>query len=552
MTKERKITSWLHNLKRFTLPLSVAVLIALCFLAYGQILKGYFAADEWWALGFAISRQSLKEVFETAGIFAPGANLFIWLLYKAFGVNATAWALLALLLHIVNTHLLFWSTTRLSSRIEIGFFVAALFAILPMGSQFVDQFSLMPTSGIATTLGFLALLAYSYRYIWLTALLFFVSLLFSAYTVPFMLFIGLYEVVFIERKQWYKSLLRLLPVGLIFGIYYLLLRSISLNAGGLYDRPVTEGQSILERLMLVVQKAYQGYAEILLRQPGLIDPVFMVRYSTFIVIVAVTLIGILWHRKQYRLARTALVGLLWIPASLLLFSTLSTVALNVTFPGRYFYVGTVGIGLLLGSILIGLGSLRSQLWPGQLILAICLVGLLFHYLPQTKKEVLIEVHSGQDKQLVMNAITQAVQPPLSQRDGLFCFTSNTGHFATGPEVIPLPYVINFNFPLAVVYRSNEPRLYPLFQKSDYFVNPAASWYYYSHPEGEPWKAGPGIGFATNIADCQKLLSLYPFITLDGVYGFAYDGPKKKVTNITEALRTYLAGDTTVRDQLYPW
>ncbi len=534
----------------------ITPLLILISLAYGKLIHGYFAADEWWGFSFAIASGNLKEALKPSGVYAPGANLFIYSLYHLFGTRAIVWAILTLVIHTANTGLVFWLASRLSKNRWLALWTAGLFAFLPMGSQFIHQFSLMPTSGVASLLALSSLVAYSYRKLILALILLLLSFSFSPYTVPFIFFTGLLEISLFSKKEWWRSVGRLVGVGGTFGLYYYLLNRISLKAGGLYDRPIHQGEDVVERLKAVGEKIYNGYGELLAQKPGLIDPAVMQGYSHYIVATAVVLIIILFLTKRYQYAKTALIGLLWIPASLALFSTLSTVAINVTYPSRYFYLSTVGLGLLVGSLVVGLldysiNYAGQKIHIGSVMIGCLLLAAVGHYLPKTQAIITAEINTGKAKRLVIDAVTKAVPPPLQQRDGLFCFTSDTGHYATGPETIPLPFPINFNFPLAVIYRAKEPGLKSLFGRSDYFVNPAASWYWYAHPEAKPWEAGPGIGFATNLNDCQKMLGLYPFINHDQVYGFAYLGEKRQVIDISKPLRQYLAGDQTVRDQLYP-
>lgn len=522
------------------------LLMAFVIAAYGNLMYGYFAADEWWAFSAVIASKSFWEMLWSS--YAPGGNLFIYVLYHLFGVNAVVWAFLSIALHLLNVWLAYWFVTRLAKNIWVGFFAAALFAFLPMGNQFISHFSLMPLGVIGTTFALASLVAYSFRRPILSGFLFLISLSFTAYTGPFILLLVLQEFVLFEREKWRRSLMAIASPIVVFLAYLLFLKRYT---AGLYDRPtVGEGSSLFEHLWAMITKSYQGYAELVIQQPGLIQPELMIRYSTILVLISLVLIAGLFLKKQYEPARVAIYGLLWIPSSLILFSTLNTVAANVTFPSRYFYVTTLGYGILIGGLVAGYFSFfkgRAR----EVVIGILVIAASIYYIPQTRYQVAIEVNTGKAKRLIMDTIVAEVPKPLG-RQALFCFTSNTGHFATGPEVIPLPYAINFNFPLAVTYRANESTLRSLFTRSDYFVNPAASWYHYGHPENKPHEIGVGIGFATSLGDCQKVRSLFPFLKVEETYGFAYDGTRHALTNVTEPLRLYLNGDQSKKDALYPW
>lgn len=538
------------------LELGIVALIAfLAIVAYGRLTALYFATDEWWAMSYAIAHQDIKDLLQPAGVYAPSANLFISWLYRTFKVDPLPWAVIALALHMANSILVYLTFRRLTAQQAVGFLAAVAFAILPMGSQFLHQLSLMPTSGMATTFALAGLFAYVNRLPLLAGALFAVGLSFSPYVAPF---VGLYlltELALISRPQWWLSLLRALPTVLIFALY-LYVQKVTSLMDNLQDRPVAGDNTLVERLQVIGQKLYQSYAEILLNLPNAIDPREMIQASTIFLVSALVLIGLVLWRKQWLMARSALIGLLWVPVSLVLFSTLNTVSLDATFPGRYFYVTTVGLGLLAGSLIIGLIPERYKIrprWPIQIVATILatLIGLIY-YLPQSWRQVNAEVKLGQTRKMIMTEIDKAVPHPLG-RDAFFCFTSNTGHYGVGPEVIPLPFVHNFGFNLLVTYRANDHQIKPFFSDNDYFVSPSSPFYYYSREKSDPDGIGPGIGFATDLAECRTYRERFAnIIGLEEVYGFAYDGAKGRLIDISVPLRQYLAGNESVKDQLYPW
>ncbi len=487
-----------------------------------------------------------------AGLYAPAANLFIYLLYKFFGINASVWAILTLLFHTLNTYLIYWYTKRVTGRAIIGLLTAGLFAFMPMGSQFLHQFSMMPTSGIAVTLALISLILYSYQRSIMAAFFLFLSFNFSPYTIPFLFFLFLTEAVYFNRKKWLSSIGRFCAILVALGTYYYLLNEASLKSGELHDRPISGDSNLLDRLQVIGQKAYQGYSELLLNLHGQIDPDMAVRYSTIIVATSLLLIGLLLWRKQYQLTKTALLGLLWIPASLSLFSTLNTVALDAVFPSRYFYIATAGYGLLIGSIAVGLiDKTYRRIKLGEVLVFLLLVVSIIRYLPTTRQIVAGEVALGTTRKMIMNSIIAQLPSHLG-RDALFCFTGNAGHYGQGPEMLPLPFVHNFAFNLAVYYRADAEPLYDFFNETGYFVNPAPSFYYYSKEQKDPDGIGPGIGFTPNPSECKRIYEKFSFIRLDDVHAFAYDEEKQSLTNISVPMRAFITGNQSVESELYPW
>lgn len=535
----------------FSIP--IVILIALVFVAYGQLLQLYFATDEWWAFSYAIANNRLTDLLQAVGAYTPGANLFIDWLYHQFGVNARVWATLALTFHVLNTLLVYWLVWRLSENRLIAWVTAGLFTILPMGSQFLHQLSLMPTSGVATLFGLTAAVTYTYRRSLLAAGLWLVGLAFNPYIASFVLVIPLLEIGLINRKDW-RRLGHLIPIVTAFLLYLWVQSEVSFKVSNLHVRPLGSEASLLDRLGTVSQKLYQGYAELLLNRTSTFEPADMVLVSTFIALISLVLIWLLWQRRQYRLARLALLGLLWVPASLVLFSTLNTVALDVTYPSRYLYLPTIGFGLLIGAVIIGLTPKitykKVPLGPA-LLLGLFALAVIF-YLPQTRRAVAAEVNIGQKRQKIMDQLVVAVPKSSLGRDALFCFTSNAGHYGVGPEEIPLPFVHNFGFNLGVVYRYDVPDLDDFFRDPAYFLAPSSSFYYFSRDKNDPDGIGPGIGFAKSPTDCQQVIARHSHLGIEDVRGFAYDGTTSTLTNITDAYRRYLAGDQKAKAALYPW
>ncbi len=549
-----RFKAWIIK-QRYELSLCAALII-LVIGAYGRLYHSYFATDEWWAFSFAISHRTIAEAILPSGVYAPSANLLIHWLYWTFGLNEQVWAVLTVSAHAATTVLVYLLTRKITQRSSIGFLTALIFAIAPMGSQFVHQFSMFPTSAMSTLFGFLGLLAYSYRRTILAAFLYFIALSFAPYAVPFIVLAALLEIVMIEWKKWWQAITRFLPMVTAFGLYYLVLKLTSLKTGGLKDRPVVLGESLLVHLEHIAQKAYQSIGELVTRPEAAFDPHSML--MTTHIVVAIVLVGIilLLVRKQYLLARTAIIGLLWIPASLSIFSTLNTTALDVTFPSRYLYVSILGLGLVVGSILLGLfddlklSKTTSSITLGSILTALACVGAFMLYWKPLDKILTAELQIAKNRKMIMETI--ATEVPSVGRDAVFCFTSNTGHYGAYAEAIPMPFAHNFGFNLAILYRKNVPKMNEFFIDSSYFVNPAASFYRYTREQSDPNGIGPGIGFATSVQKCEEIHAVHGFIAVDSYYGFAYDGNAGKLINITPAIRKVISGQKAEAKSLYPW
>lgn len=524
-------------------------IVVSCLITYGQLIQGYFATDEWWAFSFAISHPSWQEIVQPAGVYAPGSNLLIAWLYRTFGVNAFLWAVLTLLIHTLNSLLVYALIFRLSNHKITALLTAIVFAVAPMGSQFVHQFSMLPTAGVATFLGLIGLIFYSYRFSILSACLILLALCFAPYALPFILFTFLLEIGSFDRKNWFRSLKSILPVLIVLGAYYLIQHFLVLSAVNLEDRPVVGENGLGAKVWFIGQKLYQSFGEIIYNQPNQINPKQMLVASNWVTLITALSLSYFYWKKRWQELKLTIIGYLWVPSSLALFSTLNTVALDATFPSRYFYLATIGASLLVAGIISG--WLKSEKYHDlrTIVLLATILLTLLYFSPKTQSFVEQEVKLGQTRRMILETIKQKV--PTVRRDAVFCFTSNTGHYGTAPEDIPLPFVHNFGFNLAVTYRADQPTL-GLFKENPYFVAPASSYYYLLRDQKDPDGIGPGIGFGANLKGCSEVKRRFDYIAIDDFYGFAYDGVSLNLSDITPALRQYLQGQTVESSELFPW
>ena len=548
-------------------PYLIAVFVA--WLSYRPILMGGFAADEWWAMGYAIRVDSFSDILKPAGIFAPLANLWIYLLYQLFDNQPVYYAAIALGLHLINTALWLNIVWRLSGQKYLAIAAAAGASYFIASNEFITHLSLMSTSGMATTFGLFGLSALIRGRARLAALFYLAGLLFSAYILPFIGVYWLWSLIYQWplwaelKKSRLHSLKPLLwslgSTGLALAIYYWLLNKYSLKAGGLYDRPTD--QSLIDRLEAMSHKVISAYSEFFHRPGGLIQVEFHWLVGVTILATVAVLAFYAWRTKQLKLARLIIWSGLTIGASLILFVNLNTVASNVVLPSRYFYLASFAYSTVLAT---GLSCLtlsdradnrttRGRDLTAILTTVVMLAWLSLHFSQLLQEKIMIEVNSGRARAKILRQFVSTIPVQSLGRDNLFCIISDTGHFGTNASTIPLPFIINPFFPLATEYLPSRPELHFVFERSDYFVNPAASSYWYVHPEGKPWEAGFGLGYAKNLADCRKLIVDNPFINLSGVYGFVYTGKENTLKYLDQQFRDYLADkttDTLATDQAY--
>lgn len=203
-----------------------------------------------------LSGPGLKNIFSSfvAGNYHPLTMLSLALDYRIFGLNASGFHATNLLLHLLNTVLVFIFIGRLVSDQRVAAFVALFFAVHPMHVESVSWIS--ERKDVLYALFFLgALLSYVLylqrnrrRKYWNSCLLFFLGSLLSkpmAVTLPaVLLLLDFYH----NRKLSWKTLAEKTPfflLSLVFGV--LTLVSQQPEAG---IRQLAATYSVLDRILI--------------------------------------------------------------------------------------------------------------------------------------------------------------------------------------------------------------------------------------------------------------------------------------------------------------
>jgi protein O-mannosyl-transferase len=176
-----------------------------------------------------LSLKSIKHYFEktSVGMYQPLAETIFSIEYHFAGLNPMVYHFTNLIFHLVNTILVFYLILILSGKISVASFVCLFFAIHPMHVESVAWLSELKDV-LYTSLYLGGLVAYIYylknhlkfKYIIISFLLFFLSLLSKSAAVTFPVLLLLLDYYY-NRKINYKSLIEKIPFfifSLVFGI----------------------------------------------------------------------------------------------------------------------------------------------------------------------------------------------------------------------------------------------------------------------------------------------------------------------------------------------
>lgn len=209
--------------------------ILLAIAIYFTILDGFFQQDEW--LGFArfiLLKDTgflniISYAFTTfSGHYVPLSLFSVFGIFSVFGLNYTPYALVSILLHIVNIILVFYFCRTFLKNDNLALFSTILFSISSSNYQATAWTVADLSIHAATIFGLLSLICILkfletdiFKFFLASLLLLVISLLFKEIAVGFFAFIPVLIMVLGKRGvlRYRKHLLIFLIVGLIYIIF---------------------------------------------------------------------------------------------------------------------------------------------------------------------------------------------------------------------------------------------------------------------------------------------------------------------------------------------
>src|SRR3989344_6555070 len=115
----------------------ISAIIVLVALTYSKLLSGFFQQDEWFSYGWYIIHRHLNFVDNLKFLFAssvghynPLTNIVQFKLYELWGMNFTNFAVLGILLHLVNVIAFYFFTKTLFKKEKLlPFLMSILFGL---------------------------------------------------------------------------------------------------------------------------------------------------------------------------------------------------------------------------------------------------------------------------------------------------------------------------------------------------------------------------------------------------------------------------------------
>ncbi|MGZ3866953.1 MAG: tetratricopeptide repeat protein [Bacteroidia bacterium] len=353
------------DLKEETPRNGIFFIVAAVFILFAKTLTCKFVALDDFA--YIAENPFIKDLsFKgIAAIFSSFYNFnyhpFTTLLYtfefKFFGLNATGYHFVSILLHVANTYLVFWLIVKLTKRKETPLICALLFGIHPMhvesAAWISEQKDLLYTLFYLLSLGFYIDNLHSFtKKGYAVTLVFFIASLLSkpaAITLPIVLFV---IDMYLGKTFDLRSIVKKIPF-LIFSALFACLTISSQNTGAL-DSELMPSYSLVQRFFVlsytfcfyIIKLIYPANLSALHYAPRQIPCLF---YIMPLIVFAIAFL--IYKTKQ--LKKELIFGIAFYFFSICLTLQIIPVGYSIV-SERYSYVPYIGLFFIVGTVYVGI------------------------------------------------------------------------------------------------------------------------------------------------------------------------------------------------------
>jgi hypothetical protein len=598
-----KITTWLltSNIAAF-LFFTLLVLVY-----YHKSFYTFFQGDEWFVFSVFLPDSKswfgvLKSIYHTftknylfGSSHITPISFFLWVVsMKLFGLNHFYYILSSLVIHIVNTYLLFLFTTKLTKIRTIGFIAAIFFATTSNTYEAVNWVMNYLLTSLSVTFFLLAGLLLlelinnkkaSIKKIAIFSLLCIMSVLTKESTVMlfpiFLLIIILFKPS--DKKFFsYISTLRVLYGLILAACIYAPMRYIipkvfpapattQLDLHTIFTVPLTTfrifaypirmlteifvpQKYIINLVELITVLAYptygyeqpiRGTSFLLFTQSAGIDIIVLPIgiFLSCLVFYFIFLSNIPLRMKKIVFLAISIVVLASLP--LLFVAVYSPGAAYVTlFDSRHMYFPSIGGALLfalavygIGYQLIRIGHKKVFLFSG--IAVIMLVWMIIDY-SYMQRNLKLYVELGTDRKILFNKIAKTV--PDRPKKSIMYIRSNSSYYGYG-DLMP-PYETNFGEVLTVFFNQKN-QLPNEFLDTTYLKSKGLN--------GQGYKeiGDNGFGYFLSFPKMMKAIQAN-HLGPDNVIAFQWDGKNHLSDNITGAIQSDIRDNLKASEKYKDW
>ncbi len=542
-------------------PAILLIFLSIAF-AYFGLINSFFEQDEWHTFGRYIYLASQSgtgfwnEVLQSGPLshFTPLSLFFKMTLYQFFGLNASAYFTVSILLHTLVSVSVYFLALHLT-RMRLPAFIGAIFFSLNSSHyQAVTWLGTFEGTQIATLFGIISILGIllfletkKSRMLFLSVFSVLTALLFKETAVTFLLTLVVLIIIKAGKSVRRGALLSLGGVSLL----YILLRSLYLFTGTKVSEAVTVqagGNTFFVIFYNVVTLPFKIFSQILLPNESIVA-------WTNEVIAPFNLYKSI-GRGPWVLESGLSYDILMIPAGIIIFliifasakksffkfgfyTGLSVIFFSlmpfliiqrylVYFDSRYLYTATAGFGLIISFIFADLykSGIKTEKKFRYVAIPVMLIIIISHFFT-LKGTVSAHVDSGSIRKMIINKI-HFENPKLPDKV-IFFTESDISYYGLSDQDKILPFQSGFGQTLLVYYQRQERYTDKFF--GDFFL-------WEIKEQGYREADGRGFGYFRDFDLLKKAVKQYNIPTAS-VIAYSWNGSVGTLINITEKTRVKL-------------
>lgn len=551
-----------------------AIYLFFAILVFGKLSSAFFQQDEWAIFGtFSYFDKTNLGWFERLFTYGqsthtiPLSGLFSIFEHKLFGLNFSSYAYTSIAIHLINVGLVFYLAYLFFKKRLPAFIAGLLFLVDFIPSQAITWIATTSSTAGATLFTLLSLIFLTKfslhknenKFIMISFIFLFISLLFKESSIFMFLFAPLLWFVF-DSKKSYKRVLYLLAGVFIVGALYVLPRLLLMlfNSGSVSVNDELTHPSLpvyIYRLITFPFKAitqslipddvitYVAEKLILLGYPdfvhfGFPDPIVFQTIGSDIISYFFALIILticLWFYRR-AIAKNMLTQANIIIISLVFIALSATPLIFIPgkpgyysfFDSRYLYMSSIFKAILLANIFVLIYSFFERKKIISIFLTLVFILFVVFNVLSIRIGIENEIIRGDVRKLILNQIQEKY--PVVPAKVVFYTESDTAHYGLPREEKIMPFFSGFGQTLLVWYEGHGQNFPACFFQDKYL--------YAIIEQGYKECEGRGYGYFRKLDSLKEALRKYD-IDPKSVISFRYTSGEDKLEDIGGEVRKEL-------------
>lgn len=565
----------MSNLKaiRFHFPV-LFFIVSLVVFTYWRLPNTFFQQDEWLTLSFTTYYHSkgisgIIESFlpiDAMSHFSPLAALFAWYEYIFYYTNYSLYAWQSIILHVINSFLLYRFVFFWFKRRSIAIVAALFFAVNSIPRQAVTWVAAANSYEVPTALILLSLIFFQKfllqdknerKNLVISLFFLFISLVFHENGVFLFLFYPISFLLF-QRQRRNKlsiyfftasiilaiSLFALIRIPFFFGLTSTVasVTDISRSPFAVYPYRLLSiglksfaGSIVPEKTLITISEAVVGLAYPQFLTPDGVSNPFIAQsivfdLASYIITFAIVcfIIFIIRLTREKKIAEGMSWSLIFVPAALLPYGfVLGKAGYASIFDPKFYYVASIGVSVLVG--LIGASCTQRFLTKKLFISAVFLFYILFHVYSTRIYVSNLQAIGTQRKALLTTIKSSYERLP---RRVIFFMRSDKAYYGMPDNEKILPVQIGFGKMLMIWYQKTEQ--FPGCLYEEQFLIRLLE-------QGYKECGGRGFGFFRDYDTLFTALRGHK-LAANIVIAYNWNSKKGEFSDITSEIRVKLAND----------